>query len=309
MNILEAATGRRIKSRMGGRLRISGRDLFGWAIIAPSVVFFLVFNWQPLFSGIYLSFFKTKGYETVSFIGLGNYKDVMTDSVFLKALANTFSYSFWSLLIGFLLPVAAAVIINEMQLLQSFFKFSVYFPSMVPGMASLLMWKLVFDPGQGGLLNMLAAIAGLPAGGWLQEPHLTKMLIVITMTWGGFGGTTLIYIASLQGINSELYEASEIDGAGLFSKLWRITLPSIAGTMELMLIMQIIGVFQIMIEPFAMTDGGPNNASLSLMLQSYSYAFKYMQVGRSTAVGVIVFVMLVVPTAVYYKIQKNNDNG
>jgi multiple sugar transport system permease protein len=275
-----------------------------WLLLIPSLITFIIIVWMPLISGIVLSFFETKGYDAVKFVGLKNFIDVIQDSEFKSTLFNTFSYTFWSLLIGFMVPIFVAIILNEMVNFKAFFKFSVYFPTMVPGIACALLWYFMFDPGKGGLLNSILIQLGLPQSSWLQNPQLTIPLIVITMTWKGFGGTTLIYMASLQGINQELYEASTIDGANLLKRIRYITLPQISNIILLMLIMQIIGVFQVMAEPLAMTDGGPNNASTSLMLQSYLYAFRYFRADKSMALGVITFITLLMLTAVYQLFSK-----
>jgi multiple sugar transport system permease protein len=129
-------------------------------------------------------------------------------------------------------------------------------------------------------------------------------LIVLVMTWRGFGSTAIIYLASLQGVNHELYEAAALDGAGVWRKLRSITLPQIAPIVGILLILQIIGVFQVLYEPLTMTEGGPNNASMSLNLLSYQYAFRYFQAGHSLAVGGVTFVILAVITVVYYRLNK-----
>ncbi|MBN2984058.1 sugar ABC transporter permease [Cohnella algarum] len=123
----------------------------------------------------------------------------------------------------------------------------------------------------------------------------------------GVRGTVILYLASLQGVNHELYEASAIDGAGIRKRLRHITIPQISHIIGIMFILQIIGVFQVLYEPLTMTEGGPNNASMSLMLTSYHYAFRYFEAGRSLAVGVITFVILAALTAVYFRINKRSN--
>ncbi|HBE77300.1 MAG TPA: sugar ABC transporter permease [Firmicutes bacterium] len=275
----------------------------------PSLLMFLFFTWQPLISGIFLSFFKTRGYSVVEFIGLGNYQEVITNSSFNAALMNSATYTLWSLVIGFAVPIIVAILLNEIVHINGFFKFSFYFPSMIPGIATYLMWAFMYNPAKWGVLNTIISHLGLQPFGWLNMPHYTIMLIVVTMTWAGFGGTALIYMASLQGINQELYEASSLDGAGFVQRIRYITLPNISGIILLMLIMQIITVFQVMIQPLSMTGGGPNDASLSLMLQSYLYAFNYVKAGPSMAVGVITFLILLIPTSFYFVLSKKNQGS
>lgn len=290
------------------KLKNSIRQDFGsWVLLVPSLILFVVVLWQPLISGLVLSFYKTKGYDAVEFIGWENYINILGNSEFQAALVNTFEYTLWSLLIGFLFPLIIAVMLNEMVHFKAFYRFVFYLPNMIPGMATALLWYFIFDPSEGGILNMLLNALGLPASQWLQNPSLSIPLIVLTMTWRGFGGTMLIYLAALQGINTDLYEAASIDGAGFFRRVWFIQLPQMKNTIMLMGIRQIIGVFQVMQEPLAMTGGGPNNASISLMLESYYYGFRYFEAGRSMAVGGITFAILAVMTVIYQIASRQKD--
>lgn len=283
------------------------KDMVAWLLMIPSILMFIFFTWQPLISGIILSFFETNGYTISKFTGLGNYIDVITNSSFKTALINSFSYTFWSLLIGFILPIIVALLLNEIVHLNGFFKFTYYFPTMIPAIATYLMWGFMYNPSKWGILNVLLLNTGWNQFGWLNVPQFTIPLIVVTMTWAAFGGTSLIYMASLQGINHELYETASIEGAGFFQKIRFITLPSIKSVILLMFIMQLISVFQVMIQPLSMTGGGPGEASLSLMLQSYYYAFTYFKAGHSMALSVITFMILLIPTTLYFILIKRNQ--
>lgn len=286
-----------------------GRNLSAWVLLAPSILFLFIVMWQPIIKGMVLSFFQMKGYEPVAFAGFSNYADVITDTMFLNTLKNTFSYVVWSLILGFLPPVLVAAMLNELKHGKSLFKFSIYFPNMVPVIATALVWYFLFQPGDSGVLNMLLQKAGLSGSQWLQNQRLTIPLICLTMTWKGFGATTILYLASMQGVNTELYEAATIDGAGVLKKFFHVTVPQISGVALLMLVRQIISVFQVMVEPMAMTDGGPNNASMTLCLQAYQYAFRNFQVDKSLALGVITFIILVIMTIFYFKLKnKVEDN-
>lgn len=283
------------------------RDWGSWILLLPSLLLFIFMVWQPLVSTIQLSFYETQGFEGVKFIGLENYRNVLSNSGFLKTLQNTVFYVFWSLLIGYLFPVIVAIFLNEMVHMKSVFRFCFYFPAMIPGMASSLLWKFIYNSSEGGILNMILSLFGVGPCQWLQNSNMVIPLIIITMTWRGFGSTMLIYLASLQGINKDLYEAARLDGAGFFQRIRYIQFPALKSLMGLMLIKQIIGIFQIMQEPLAMTGGGPNNASMSLMLSSYNYGFTYFQVGRSMAVGTITFLILAVFTVIYQIMSRKEE--
>lgn len=284
-------------------------NLSAWILLVPSLFLFIVISWKPIVTGAFLSFFEMKGFEPQGFVGLANYIEVISDSEFFTALWNTVQYVLWSIVIGFWPSILFAIMLNEMVHAKSFLKFSLYLPSMIPSIAVAMIWYFLFQPGSNGMLNILFSKIGLAESQWLQNSALTIPLIVFTMTWKNFGATTIMYLASLQMVNTELYEAATIDGAGVFAKVKNITLPQISGTVLLFFVNQMIGIFQLMTEPMVMTDGGPGNASITLNLQSYYYAFRYLQPGKSLAMGVITFVLLIFVTVFYFKLQKRvNEN-
>ena len=280
----------------------------GWVFIIPSFILFAFFVWEPMLYGVVLSFSKLRAFDIVGFAGLENYRYVFSHPYFAKALLNTVQYAFWSLIIGYLVPIIVAIILNEVVHAQRFFKFVAYFPALVPAVAALLMWQFLLTPGQEGIINSILSQLGIAPLQFLQNPNWTIPLLIMTLTWKSAGSTTMVYLASLQGINGELYEAASLDGAGVWSKLRYITLPGIFNTARLMLIMQIISIFQILYEPKVMTGGGPNNASLSLMYLSYQFAFDKIQFNYAAVVGIVVSVILLILTAIYMKLVKPQES-
>ena len=283
------------------------KDALAWLLIAPSLIFFIIFLWHPIVMGVRLSFYKTHMFDAVKYVGLKNFKYIMSNSEFKTTLMNTLKYTFWSLSVGLFLPIITAIILNEMTFMKSFFRMAVYFPCLVPGIVTSLMWKIMLEPGRDGLFNAILAQFGHAPLEWLQNPDWTIPLIIISGTWGGFGSTTILYLADLQSVNVDLYEASSLDGAGFLQRVWHITLPHMWGLIKMLLVMQIIGVFQIFQQPLAMTGGGPNKASKSLMMQSYDYGFVQMNMGRSTAVSVFTMVLLIIFTILYLKLSKSSE--
>ena len=280
------------------------RNISGWLIMLVPVLAFLIVVWRPIFVGISYSFFNMKGFEIQSFAGLKNYIDVLTDTNFLQTLKNTVGYVLWSLVIGLPLPFIAAVILNELIHAKGFFKFSTYLPVVVPSVAVSLIWKMMYMDGSGGLLNMALQALGFDAVKWLSNPDIVIPLIIISMTWQGFGGTLIVYLATLQSVNQELYEAARIDGAGFFRRISCVLMPHMWTLILLMGIRQIIGVFQVVEQPMVMTGGGPNGASMSLGLTNYYYAFKFGQFSKSMALGVIMFLLMIVLTVIYFKADR-----
>lgn len=286
---------------------IMSKNISGWGLILPSVFLFVMIVWRPILIGISYSFFKLQGFTPVEFVGLDNFRAVLSDTNFTATLKNTVAYVGYSFLIGFPLPFICAVLMNELVHGQRYFKLTTYLPVIIPGIATSMIWKMVYMNGEGGLLNMIRYLFGFAPIDWLGTKALTIPLIVISMSWNAFGSTLIIYLASLQSINQELYEAARLDGAGFFSRIVHVLLPHMRGILLLNGIRQIISVFNVTEQPLAMTDGGPNGASMSLGLTNYYYAFKYGQYDKAMALGVITFALLLILTFVYFALDKRME--
>lgn len=280
-----------------------------WLIMLPGLILMTFFVWEPLLESIRMSLYKTENVELVEFVGFDNFISVMTKSNFMQALLNTFSYTFWSLIIGFLLPIILAMLIGETVRGKGLFRTAAYLPNMLPGLAVIILWSAFFSGGESGVLNILLSKLGIPTQTYLTEAGLVKPIIIVISTWKGAGATALIYMAGMASVNHELYDAATIDGAGVLARVFHILLPSIKKLAGTMLILQIISVFQIMYEPMVLTKGGPDNASLSMMQLMWQYAFGgAMNYGKASAVAVIVTIILLIMTAIYsYFDRKESD--
>jgi multiple sugar transport system permease protein len=284
------------------------RDLTGWLIMLPTIILFAFFVWEPLLESIRLSLYSAKGIRLEEFVGFNNYKLVLNHPDFMAAFGNTFKYILWSLVIGFFVPIILAILISETVHFKSLFKVGVYFPNIMPGMATVMMWGFFYRPGSTGVLNILLSKLSMGPMDWLTNPKLTIPLIVISMTWKGAGATALIYMAGINGINSELYEAATLDGAGIRQRIRYITLPNIFSLGKTLLILQIISVFQILYEPLVMTNGGPNNASISIMQLVYNYAFRDFNYPAAAALSVMICIILVILSGLYFKMTKSRES-
>ena len=298
--------GHRILRPANGRHR---EELKSWLIMLPGLILMTFFVWEPLLESVRMSLYKTENIELVEFVGLKNFISVMGKTNFTQALANTFAYTFWSLLIGFFLPILLAMLIGETVRGKGFFRTAAYLPNMLPGLAVIILWSAFFSGEKSGVLNILLARLGVAPQTYLTRANLVIPIIIGVATWKGAGATALIYMASMAGVNPELYEAAAIDGASVWQRVVHILLPSIRKLAGTLLILQIISVFQIMYEPMVLTKGGPDNASLSLMRLMWQYAFGgSMNYGKASAVAVIVTLILLVMTAIYsYFNRKESD--
>lgn len=279
-------------------------EISSWIWLIPVVIVLYLMIWRPTVMGFYLSFFKMKGFTAEEFIGFRNYIEVIKDTQFLPTLVNTVEYVVWSLIIGFIPPLVLAICINEMMRFKGTLRIILYLPAIVPGVAVSLIWYYMYYPDATGFLNLILTKLGAEPYAWLNDARYTILYIIISMTWSGLPGTMLFYYASLQSVNVELYEAATIDGAGMFHRLFHVTLPQISGVLILQFVSQMIAVFQVTEQPMTMTGGGPNNASISLGYQLYKYGFVNGRVGHAMALGVITFLILVVCTIFYFKLEK-----
>ncbi len=283
------------------------RDVAGWLIMLPTIILFAFFVWEPLLESVRLSLYTAKGIRLQEFVGFDNYMLVLKHPDFMHAFVNTFKYILWSLVIGFFVPIIIAILITETVHLKGLFKIGVYFPNIMPGMAMVMMLGYFYRPGNTGVLNILLSKIGVEPLLWLTNPKWTIPLIVVTLTWRGAGATAFLYIAGINGINSELYEAATLDGAGIRQRIRYITLPNTFSLGKTLLILQIIAVFQILYEPLVMTNGGPNNASISIMQLVYNYAFRDFNYPAAASLSVMMCIVLIVLSGLYFKATRSKD--
>lgn len=286
-----------LKKRKRQRLK---NDLSGWLLLLPGVLLFSFFVWGPLIMNVVLSFFD--GYKMSNFLGFGNYLEVFNDSIFQQALANTFKYIFWSLLIGFLLPLIIGILLSELAWGQSFFRIAIYFPCIISGIAVAFLFKSLYEPEAYSILNVIRTSLGLPTSLFVDDPNKAIPLIVIAMTWRGAGGTALIYLSAVQSIDNSQYEAVRLDGGGFLARLKYVTLAHLKPTLSTLFILQIISVFQVFYEPMIIGQG--NVHSISLMLLAYNYAFSDGKPELGAAVSVILSLIILLFTLAYFALTK-----
>lgn len=287
------------------------KNLTGYIFLLPAIVLFLTFAWYPIVNGLLLSFqnidlirYSLPDYQ-IEWVGFENFRSVFSDPLLGTAWLNTVKFVLLGLLLGFLVPVILAVAINEMRIGKTYFRLAFYLPVILPPMISILLWQYFYDPAN-GLMNVLVQALGIPPQQWIHSARTSMFSLVILSTWMNAGGTVLLYLAALQGTPASLYEAAEIEGAGIFQRLIHITIPEIRGVMLILLVLQIIGTFQVFTEPFVMTDGGPVNSTLTVMLLLYRYAFERGEIGWASALGFMLFIVLVAFSALYFWLTRRS---
>ena len=290
----------------GGFSTHQRKRLIGYLFLLPAVLSFIYFVWYPLVLTFIMSLQKVNLAGATSFVGLSNFKTLFADPVFGQAWRNAGYFTILALLFGYLVPVIVAVLINEVRRGQAFFRIAVYLPKVAPSVAVSILWLWLFDPSL-GLLNTILGWFNIPPSQWLLSSRTALPSLVLMATWAGFGGTAIIYLAGLQGIPEELYEAAEIDGANIWQRAWNITIPQLRPVMAVMFILQILGTMQVFTEPFIMTGGGPNNATMTILLLIYRYAFTYMDMGVASAASLLLFIVLAILSYIYFRLDSRAE--
>ncbi|MBX6766328.1 MAG: sugar ABC transporter permease [Actinomadura rubrobrunea] len=299
----------------GGRLRPPGalrrrlgpavrRNLTAYGFLSGALICFAFFSWYPMAREVVLSFQKNNFVDPPEWVGLDNIRTVVQDPAFWPAWRNTAMFTLLALLCGYVVPFAIALVLNELRHARGYLRFVVYLPVMLPPAVSVLLFKWFYDPGP-GLFNQLLNLVHLPGLSWLDSRDTALISLVIVSTWMNLGTGTLIYLAALQTVPGELYEAAELDGAGTLRRIWHVTIPQTRLILLVMLLLQIIATMQVFIEPYLLTGGGPEDATLSVVYLMYQYAFNYQNFGGGSALGLMLMLVLIVFSAAYLRLSRN----
>jgi multiple sugar transport system permease protein len=281
----------------------TNRDLrLGLLFISPWLLGFLVFTLYPILSSLYYSFCDYRVLSPPQWVGVRNYVELFTDhDYFIPALKNT-AFMFLELPLALALSIGIALLLNQKLKGMAFFRTLYYLPSVVPIVASSILWLWLLNP-EYGLVNKTLEAVHLPTTEWLQSPVWSKPAFIVMDLWM-VGGGIVIYLAALQGVPTHLYEAAELDGASAWRRTWHITLPAISPVIFFNLILGIIGTFQYFTQAFLMTGpppGGPANSTLFYGLFLFQNAMSYFRMGYACAMAWVLFVITLVATLVVFK--------
>ena len=286
------------------------RTLAGYAFISPWIVGFLAFTAVPMAASLALSFHSWSLLSPPEWVGLENFQTIFRDDpLFTTSLWNTAYYVALSVPLGLGASLLLALLLNRNLRGMGFFRTVVVLPSIMNIVAVSVLWLWIFNP-EFGLLNTLLRFFGVEGILWLQSERWAKPALIIMSLWG-VGGGALIFLAALQGIPRELYEAASLDGAGSFRSFRHITLPMISPAIFFSLIMGIIGSFQVFAQAFVMTgaaqpgaEGGPNNATLFLVLHLYKKAFQEFRMGYAAALAWVLFFIVLAFTVAQTRLSR-----
>ncbi|GAA0253291.1 sugar ABC transporter permease [Actinomadura nitritigenes] len=295
-----AARSRRRPSRTRRTVK---RNLTAYGFLCGALICFAFFSWCPIVREVLLSFQKTNFVGEARWVGFDNFRTVLADPGFVDAWVNTAEFTLLALIVGYVVPFAIAIVLNELKHARAYLRFVVYLPVMLPPAVAVLLFKWFYDPGP-GLFNQILHAAHLPGLSWLDSTGTALISLVIVSTWMNLGSGTLIYLAALQSIPGELYEAAELDGAGLFRRIRHITIPQTRLILLVMLLLQIIATMQVFIEPYLLTGGGPEGSTVTVAYLMYQYAFNFTNFGGGGALGLMLMLVLMVFSAVYLRVSR-----
>jgi multiple sugar transport system permease protein len=278
---MAATTFQSKRRRSSGVQRAEWRD--GWLFVLPFILGVLIFWVGPM---LYSLFLVTQDWDMLGpprFIGLGNIRLILQDELVLKSLGNTAYYTFIGVPIQLTVALLLALSLNVGLRGRSIYRTLFYLPAITPAVASAVVWNQIFNADFGVLNNVLRAVH-LPTVKWLFEPAAAKPAFILMSLWA-IGPQMVIFLAGLQNIPIELLEAAQIDGAGSWQRFWRITLPILSPVLFFNLVIGIIGSFQVFTNAFVMTNGGPQNATLFMVLFIYLNGFRWFKMGYASTLA------------------------
>jgi multiple sugar transport system permease protein len=296
---------------------LSRRKRFSWpgsdalstlAFLLPMLAIFGAFSWYPIARTVIMSLQHTNLVQPATWVGFANFSTVIHDPLFPVAVKNTVYFALLALVFGYPIPLVAAVVMSSVRRRRGLYSALAYLPVVIPPVVAVLLWKTFYDASPTGVFNNVLGWVGLGPYPWLQSEQTALPSLVLESTWANAGGTVIIYLAALTGVNHELYEAASVDGAGLWKKVWHITLPQLRGVLLVTMILQIIGTAQVFLEPYLFTSGGPANATLTVLLLIYNYAFGNSlggDYGAATALSLMLAGFLAVFSLVYLRATRS----
>lgn len=274
-------------------------------LLAPLLLSFGYFAWYPIGRAVVMSFQETNLVADPVWVGFDNFSHVLGDPRFWTSVRNTGYFTLLALVFGYPIPLALALVMSELRRARGLYSVLAYLPVVIPPVVAVLLWRFFFDAGETGVFNTMLGWVHLGPYDWIQTKSWAMPSLVLQATWANAGSTVIIYLAALAGMSSELYDAAEVDGAGLWRKIWHITLPQLRNILLITLIVQVIATFQIFTEPFLMTGGGPQNSTTTVLLQIYDYAFRFGNYGASAALSVLLALFLGVLSALYFRVTRS----
>ncbi len=274
----------------------------GLLFIAPWLITFLWFTLGPFIASIYLSFTNYRFIGFPEWVGFNNYVRLFTDDAkFIRSIINTLYYTAVHVPGIMIMAFFVAILLNQKVRGQPIYRTAFYLPSVTAGVATAYLWILLLQPN--GLINQFLGIVGIDGPNWLTSSTWAMPALILMSFWG-LGTTMIIYLAALQGIPQHLYEAASVDGAGVLRKMWHVTVPMMTPAIFLTAVLQIIGSWQVFTQALIVTNGGPRDSTLFILLHLYRTGFEYFQMGYASAIAWVLFMIILLFTVLQFGVAR-----
>lgn len=298
-----------MSARAAGLRAPGERNPAAWWFLAPALVLIFVFFFLPVVASLLLSFTDFDIYAVgdlgnARWVGLRNYVQLLDTPLFWQALRNTFYFALVGGPLSISVSLGAALLLNQRAVrFKALFRTIYFAPFVTTLVAVAIVWRYILHT-RYGLLNYALGVFGIGPIDWLGDPHWAMPAIILMTVWKSFGYNMLIFIAGLQAIPEELYEAARIDGASAWQRFRHVTLPGLAPTLVFVTVITMIGFFQLFVEPYVMTQGGPLRSTTSVVLLMYEEGFRWWRMGYSAAVAFVLFLVILAATLVQLRLQR-----
>jgi len=264
-----------------------------YTFLSPNLLFVVVFSFLPMVAALCFGFTRYSILQMPAWVGLQNYATMLKDDIFQRSIINTLYFVLVLTPVRLALGLLVAVLLNQKLALRNFFRTVTFVPWITSGVVVSSIFLLLYNP-EVGILNYVMRLVGLPPSYWLTDPKTAMPSIIIAALWRSVGWVVILYLAGLQGIPEQYYEAAKIDGAGDWAQFWHITLPSLRPTTLLILVTTMINTFQMFDLVYVMTSGGPMNSTTVMALEIYHNAFLYLKMGYASAQSYVLFAIVAI---------------
>lgn len=290
----------------------SGNTKTAYFFLAPAVSAIFFFFFIPVIAAFLISFtdfdiYTLGDFSTLRFVGLDNYLNLFKDDLFWTALKNTFYFVIVAGPLSIMISLGAALLLSsKLVRFKAIFRLSYFLPVVTTLVAVAIVWRFIYHHNF-GIMNYFIGFFGIDPVDWLGDPVWAMPSIILMAVWKNFGYNMIIFIAGLQNIPEELYEAANIEGANAWQKFKSITIPMLAPTTVFISIITMIGFFQLFAEPYVMTQGGPLNSTLSIVQYMYQEGFRWWNMGYSASIAFVLFFIIFIGTLIQFKVQKSGE--
>ena len=281
------------------------RTVLTWLFLAPTLIGLGLFTFLPILASIALAFFRWDIITDPQFVGLDNFAQIAADPTIRVSFLNTIAFVIIAVTLQLALALGLAVLVNTKMpaLLRSFFRSVLFFPLILSAASVSIIMSYLFNENF-GLVNHFLNMLGIGNVAWLTSPQGAMVVVVLVYVWQNFGFSFLLFLGGLASIPKEVYEAAQVDGATSWRQFWRITFPLVSPTTLVASVMAIISALQIFDQPYVLTRGGPGDSTRTAVMVIYESAFKQLEFGKASAIGIVLTILIMLVTALQFRLSR-----